>query len=40
MNLNLALEKACDVCEGTGKITTEFGEEILDFIRRHLGEKK
>jgi hypothetical protein len=26
----------CSECKGSGIVTTEFGEEVLDFIRRHI----
>ena len=28
--------KECDVCKGTGKVTTAFGDKVLEFVTRKL----
>lgn len=30
------LENACQVCNGTGYSLTEFGDEIMEMVKRHL----
>jgi hypothetical protein len=31
----LATGQTCDICAGTGRLLTEAGEKLLDFIRRN-----
>jgi hypothetical protein len=31
-----ATQSTCQVCKGTGLVPTDFGNQVLDFVRRHL----